>query len=157
MQVSDTVVIFITVLATLVAAVPSPVAGSEKFSVFNGEQSVVVESGASRTNTTNALQVMADGDVNCKSSALCATLTSCDDAYRKVVPSNTYSTFYDDGDTGTCSGWCGLFVSGDHCQVLGQDLMDAYKEIRDRGHCSQCERKQIASGCMIKIDRVSGC
>lgn len=37
---------------------------------------------------------LAEGDVDYKGSALCERLSSsCDDAYYKVVPSNTYITY----------------------------------------------------------------
>ncbi|CAG8899424.1 unnamed protein product [Penicillium egyptiacum] len=108
--------------------------------------------------TGNVLIALAEGDVDCKGSALCERLgSSCDDAYRKVIPSNTYSTYLDSSNTGTCSDTCGLFVSGNHCEVMGQHLMDAYNDICNRGHCSHCGRKQIANGCTIKIDRMTGC
>lgn len=60
-------------------------------------------------------------------------------------------------DTGTCGGYCGLFVSGPHCEATGQNLKDAYNDIRDKGHCSHCGRKEIVDGCMIKVDPVTGC
>ncbi|GIJ99546.1 hypothetical protein Aspvir_001680 [Aspergillus viridinutans] len=158
MQLINNAIYAVTVLATIAAAVPGPiVARGEKFAVFNGEKSVMVETEPS-AETGNVLIALAEGDVDCKGSAFCEKLgSSCDDAYRKVVPSNTYSTYLDKSNTGTCSGTCGLFVSGNHCEVMGQDLMDAYNDIRNRGHCSHCGRKQIANGCMIKIDRVLGC
>lgn len=96
MQLVNTAVRAITALATIVAAVPGPVARSEKFALFNGNHSVMVESENSSVSPGNTLQVLAEGDVDCKGSALCETLSgSCDDAYRKVVPSNTYSTYYE--------------------------------------------------------------
>lgn len=40
------------------------------------------------------LMALAEGDVDYKGSALCERLSSsCDDAYYKVVPSNTYITY----------------------------------------------------------------
>ncbi|PTU17406.1 hypothetical protein P175DRAFT_0445847 [Aspergillus ochraceoroseus IBT 24754] len=150
MKLTNTAIYAITAMATIVTAVPSLVVGGENFFLFNGEESVMVETDSFAANTTNILQVLAEGDVDCKGSAFCERLgSSCDDAYRKVIPSNTYTTNYD--------GTCGLFVSGSHCTVIGQDLMDAYNDIRNRGHCSHCGRKHIADGCMIKIDRVTGC
>ncbi|OQE42366.1 hypothetical protein PENCOP_c004G07994 [Penicillium coprophilum] len=158
MQLINHAICAVTVLATIAAAVPgSIVARGEKLHVFNGEKSVMVETGAS-VETRNVLAALAQGDVDCKGSAFCEQLgSSCDDAYCKVTPSNTYNTYLDNSETGTCSGTCGLFVSGDHCEALGQDLLDAYNDSRKRGHCSHCGRKQIANGCMIKIDRVTGC
>ncbi|KAH1941975.1 hypothetical protein KXV69_008311 [Aspergillus fumigatus] len=44
--------------------------------------------------TGNILMALAEGDVDYKGSALCERLSSsCDDAYYKVVPSNTYITY----------------------------------------------------------------
>lgn len=44
--------------------------------------------------TGNVLISLAEGDVDCKGSAFCERLgSSCDDAYRMVVPSNTYTTY----------------------------------------------------------------
>jgi hypothetical protein len=94
MQLINHAVYAVTVLATIAAAVPGPiVARGEKFPVFNGEKSVMVETEPS-AETGNVLMALSEGDVDCKGSAFCERLgSSCDDAYRKVVPSNTYSTY----------------------------------------------------------------
>lgn len=64
----------------------------EKFPVFNGDKSVMVET-EPPAETGNILMALAEGDVDYKGSALCERLSSsCDDAYYKVVPSNTYIT-----------------------------------------------------------------
>ncbi|KAI9367585.1 hypothetical protein BJX61DRAFT_537945 [Aspergillus egyptiacus] len=127
-----------TIMATIVSA--SPHLG----------KSVMTETAPAAENTSKVSLALAEGDIDCQGSAFCELLgSSCDEAYRKVIPSNTYSTFND--------GTCGLFVSGGNCAVMGQDLIDAYNDIREIGHCTHCGRKEIAAGCMIKIDRVTGC
>jgi hypothetical protein len=96
MQLVNTAVYAITALATIVTAIPGPVAMGEKFALFNGNHSVIVETGIPSVNPGNTLQVLEEGDVDCKGSVLREILSgSCDDAYRKVVPSNTYSTYYE--------------------------------------------------------------
>ncbi|KAL2811075.1 hypothetical protein BDW59DRAFT_177105 [Aspergillus cavernicola] len=135
-------------MAMIAAAAPSLVR-IEKFSLFNGEKSVIIETGPPAANSTDIKQSLAEGDLDCHGSAFCERLGgSCDDAYCKVIPSNIYTTFLD--------GTCGLFVSSEHCEAMGQDLLDAYDELRDEGHCSHCGRKEIANNCMIKIDQVTG-
>ncbi|KNG90772.1 hypothetical protein ANOM_000906 [Aspergillus nomiae NRRL 13137] len=158
MQLTKNAIYAATLLATIAAAVPSPAAGAEKFFLSNGEKSVMVEIEPSAANTANVFQALAEGDIDCKGSAFCERLgSSCDAARRKVIPSNTYTTSLGSADTGTCSGTCGLFVSGENCQASGEDLINAYNDIRSKGHCTHCGRKQMARGCMIKIDRVTGC
>jgi hypothetical protein len=59
----------------------------------NGDESVMVETEPS-AETGNVLMALGEGDVDCKGSAFCEKLgSSCDDAYRKVIPSNAYSTY----------------------------------------------------------------
>lgn len=94
MQLTSHAVYTVTILATIAAAVPGLiVARGEKFPVFNGDKSVMVETEPS-AETANILIALAQGDVDCKGSAFCEKLgSSCDDAYRKVIPSNIYSTY----------------------------------------------------------------
>lgn len=91
MQLLNYAIYAVTVLATIAAAVPRPIiARGEQFTVFNGDKSVMVET----EHSAETGNVLAEGDVDCKGSALCEKLgSSCDDAYRKVTPSNTYSTY----------------------------------------------------------------
>jgi hypothetical protein len=91
MQLLNHAVYAVTVLATIAAAVPSPIiARGEEFTVFNGDKSVMVET----EHSAETGDVLGEGDVDCKGSAFCEDLgSSCDDAYRKVIPSNTYSTY----------------------------------------------------------------
>ncbi|KAG2414165.1 hypothetical protein HFD88_003356 [Aspergillus terreus] len=58
----------ITALATIVTAIPGPVAMGEKFALFNGNHSVIVETGISSINPGNTLQVLEEGDVDCEGS-----------------------------------------------------------------------------------------
>ncbi|KAK8073406.1 hypothetical protein PG994_004305 [Apiospora phragmitis] len=131
----------------------------------NGEESVdaIIYAGPpkeARSMADDGSALMArQSSIDCKGSAFCERLGgSCDDAFRKVIATNEYSTFQGSQNSGTCSGTCGLFFSGDHCQGTGQELIDAYNAIRDKGHCTHCGRfKRDSDGCMIKIDRVTGC
>lgn len=57
----------------------------------------------------------------------------------------------------TCSGTYRLFVRERHCEVPGQDWMDASMTFASEAIAPVNGRKQIASGCLIKIRRVTGC
>ncbi|RHZ52987.1 uncharacterized protein CDV56_103068 [Aspergillus thermomutatus] len=76
MQLLDNAVYAVTVLATIAAAVPGPAARGEKFSLFNAEKSVMVETEPSDANTGNVLLSLTEGDVDCKGSAFCERLRS---------------------------------------------------------------------------------
>lgn len=75
-------------------AVPRPIIErGENVPVFNGDKSVMVETEPSVV-TGSILISLAEGEVNCKGSAFCERIgSSCDDAYRKGIHSNTYSTY----------------------------------------------------------------
>ncbi|KAI9881315.1 MAG: hypothetical protein M1830_005602 [Pleopsidium flavum] len=150
MQFSLASALALSAILGFAAASPGPV--PEDFSLDNGKETVTVSTGGP------VRLFERDNNINCKGSAFCERLGgSCDDALRKVQPANTYGTYTGASNTGTCSGTCGLFVSGDHCTVTGQDLIDAYNAIRDQGHCTHCGQFQRSDGCTIKIDRVTGC
>lgn len=81
-------------IATSVSAVPSAQAGFEHIQLDNGEASVSA-SHSSPNRRGEAESLMArQSNINCKGSAFCERLGgSCDDALRKVIPGNTYSTY----------------------------------------------------------------
>ncbi|KAM0820587.1 hypothetical protein AB5N19_06406 [Seiridium cardinale] len=156
-----TTVVGIVLAVSVTAAPSSDQLGIRTIRLDNGEQSVDAVIGAPKARSVavdNPL-VARQSSIDCKGSAFCERLGgSCDDALRKVIATNEYSTFQGSQNSGTCSGTCGLFFSGDHCQGTGQELIDAYNAIRNTGHCSHCGRyRRDSDGCMIKIDRVTGC
>ncbi|PKY07527.1 hypothetical protein P168DRAFT_279494 [Aspergillus campestris IBT 28561] len=158
MQLSTIIFAATAFLSGSALAMPGQLFQRSSVSFFNGEKSIVAEVEEDLLTARDLLQTRTEGDIDCKGSAFCERLgSSCDDAYRKVVPGNTYSAYLDDSDTGTCSGTCGLFVSGDRCSATGQELQEAYDEIRSKGSCTHCGRKEMKDGCFIKIDRVTGC
>lgn len=75
-------------------AMPGQLFQRSSVSFFNGEKSIVADVEEDLLTSRNLLQTRAEGDIDCKGSAFCERLgSSCDDAYRKVVASNTYSTY----------------------------------------------------------------
>ncbi|KAF2663378.1 hypothetical protein BT63DRAFT_461486 [Microthyrium microscopicum] len=95
---------------------------------------------------------------NCSGSAFCELLgASCDVAYQKIDPTNTYDADKGKNYSGVCSGTCGIFFKGS-CSGTGRQLMDAYNEIRDNGHCTHCGTTlRSVDQCLVKIDRVPNC
>ncbi|GAB0138657.1 hypothetical protein EsDP_00006883 [Epichloe bromicola] len=149
-------------LAVSVTAAPSSVdLDVQTIRLDNGEQSVDVTYNNPQARSVGGYGALLarQTSIDCKGSAFCERLGgSCDDAFRKVIATNEYSTYQGRQNSGTCSGTCGLFFSGDHCQGTGQELIDAYNAIRNTGHCTHCGRyRRDSDGCLIKIDRVTGC
>ncbi|KAL2611741.1 hypothetical protein R1flu_023433 [Riccia fluitans] len=95
---------------------------------------------------------------SCAGSTLCRDLpqSDCDAARRQIQPGNRYFTGGNKGSTGVCSGHCGLFVSGSNCDLSGQEMIDAFNELRDR-NCAKCGIKTYNDGCQFKADYVTGC
>ena len=81
--------------ARSVLAVPSAQTGFENIQLDNGETSVNAVHSSPNARYEAADPLMSrQSDINCKGSAFCELLGgSCDDALRKVIPGNTYSTY----------------------------------------------------------------
>lgn len=93
MQLS-TIIFSATLLSGSALAIPGQLAQRSSLSLFNGEKSIVAEVEDDPISARHMLQTRKEGDIDCNGSAFCELLgSSCDDAYRKVVPSNTYSTY----------------------------------------------------------------
>ncbi|KAK6834179.1 hypothetical protein PG987_008873 [Apiospora arundinis] len=135
-------------LVALGLASPAP----ESLQLDNGKETVTVTLGA----PDRGASIEARG-LDCKGSAFCEKLGgSCDDAFRQINDDNIYFTGGGKGSSGTCSGTCGVFISGDHCTYKGSQLKASYNAIRANG-CKHCGRDTQSNGCVIKIDRVTGC
>ena len=108
-------VIFSTILLSGSAlAVPGQLVQRSSLSFFNGEKSILAEMEDDSITTRDILQTRKEGEIDCKGSAFCEKLgSSCDDAYRKVVASNTYSTYLE---------WVLLIVFA-HCARLCRDCI----------------------------------
>lgn len=165
----------VTIFSLIAAATAVPGPSPETVRLDNGEETVnALTSGPSQRSINGR------GNLSCKGSAFCERLGgSCDDAYRQIEPGKyvsislfasniratkllttvNYSTYLTGGNKGSsevCSGTCGVFVDGDHCQVLGSQMQASYKAIRNYG-CSHCGWEELDNGCKVKIDRVTGC
>ncbi|MCO5549401.1 hypothetical protein L7F22_002872 [Adiantum nelumboides] len=104
-------------------------------------------------------QTRGEGDTySCAGSALCKGLaqSDCDAARRAIVPGNVYFTGGAKGSTGVCYGRCGLFVSGNRCDLTGIEMNAAFNELRDH-NCAKCGIKTYDDGCQFKADYVTGC
>ncbi|MCO5602165.1 hypothetical protein L7F22_056293 [Adiantum nelumboides] len=95
---------------------------------------------------------------SCAGSTLCSGLaqSDCDAARRAIVPGNLYFTGGAKGSTGVCFGNCGLFVSGNRCDLSGNEMITAFNELRDHD-CAKCGIKTYDDGCQFKADYVTGC
>ncbi|GME27851.1 hypothetical protein GGR52DRAFT_573656 [Neofusicoccum parvum] len=149
---------FSTLLAISLAS-PGPL--PETILLDNGDTSisVTIDGAASerRFALANPASLFARDSVNCKGSKLCNTLgSSCDNAKRKIYGGNTYSTETGASASGVCSGYCGIFVSGNNCKASGKELANAFDKIRGHG-CKKCGKYKRDDGCELKIDRVTGC
>lgn len=86
----------ISVLGLLgsVSAIPAGSVESENVRLFNGESSVDAVYSDVVGRSSKAPITPRQSNINCKGSAFCERLGgSCDDALRKVIAGNTYSTY----------------------------------------------------------------
>ncbi|KAJ9297889.1 CAZyme family GH18 [Paecilomyces variotii] len=90
----------------------------------------------------------------------------CDEAKSYIRGTEIYGTTKANSNTGECytdgknAGFgCGVFVSGDGCQILGTTMQAAYDHLMDKtgGNCSTCGQVTFSNGCKMRVDYVSGC
>lgn len=82
------------IFATSVSAVPSAQNDFENIQLDNGEGSVSALHSTPNTRSEANPLTARQSNINCKGSAFCERLGgSCDDALRKVIAGNTYSTY----------------------------------------------------------------
>lgn len=77
-------------------ATPNGIHEVRTLKLFNGEKTVdAINSGVdSRSYSENPAIAIRQSQIDCKGSAFCERLGgSCDDALRKVIPGNEYSTY----------------------------------------------------------------
>ncbi|KAL3679677.1 hypothetical protein R1sor_022633 [Riccia sorocarpa] len=100
-----------------------------------------------------SIVVSGQDSFSCSGSSLCRDLaqSDCDAAFRQIQAGNRYFTGGNKGSTGVCSGHCGLFVSGSNCDLTGQEMIDAFHQLRDR-NCAKCGVKTYNDGCKFKAD-----
>ncbi|KAL3492448.1 Spherulation-specific family 4-domain-containing protein [Aspergillus germanicus] len=122
--------------------------------------------GTSTINTGKfVVQAQEPGAYDCKGSSLCTTpglLAWCDHAVNTLYRGDDgfYST-----ESGSLSGncWgdqvrgCGVFIQGDGCRISGNDMWNAYQNIRDVGGCAKCGSFHRDDGCLVTINYVYSC
>ncbi|KAL3428575.1 Spherulation-specific family 4-domain-containing protein, partial [Aspergillus tetrazonus] len=106
------------------------------------------------------------GAYDCKGSSMCTTpglLAWCDHAVNYLHRDD--EPFYT-ANTGSLSGncWgdqtrgCGVFIQGDSsCTISGNDMWDAYQDIRNIGGCGKCGSFHRSDGCLVTINYVYQC
>ncbi|RAH50969.1 uncharacterized protein BO95DRAFT_438227 [Aspergillus brunneoviolaceus CBS 621.78] len=111
-------------------------------------------------------------DYDCKGSSMCTTpelLKWCDHAannlYRddeidyhsaEVIDDSVYSN-----QSGNCWGdltqGCGVFIQGQSCSISGNEMWNAYQNIRNIGGCKNCGSYHRKDGCRVTVDYVYQC
>jgi hypothetical protein len=84
-----------SILITSAVAVPGAKTEARSIKLDNGKESVeVIDTTLSSRSEAKNLLMTRQSNINCKGSAFCERLAgSCDDAFRKVIATNEYSTF----------------------------------------------------------------
>ncbi|KAL3479399.1 Spherulation-specific family 4-domain-containing protein [Aspergillus californicus] len=106
------------------------------------------------------------GAYDCKGSSMCTTpglLASCDHAVNYLHRDD--DPFYTAGAgslSGNCWGdqtrGCGVFIQGDSSSMIsGNDMWNAYQDIRNIGGCSKCGSFHRDDGCLVTINYVYQC
>ncbi|RDW70549.1 uncharacterized protein DSM5745_08060 [Aspergillus mulundensis] len=106
------------------------------------------------------------GAYDCKGSSMCTTpglLAWCDHAVNYLYRDD--DPFYRAGAgslSGNCWGdqtrGCGVFIQGDStCTISGNDMWNAYQDIRNIGGCSKCGSWRREDGCLVTINYVYQC
>lgn len=148
MHLSAAALVAVLTAALQAAASPAPL-GLRTVNLSNGEQTVARSALAARDS------------FNCKGSSLCSNSQGfkdqCASAYSKIEDT-TYSP--GGAKSGVCSGHCGIFIQntpGKTCPVkaTGQDLRNAYNEIRKNG-CQSCG-SDVNGECQVTINYVASC
>ncbi|KAL4805129.1 Spherulation-specific family 4-domain-containing protein [Aspergillus unguis] len=106
------------------------------------------------------------GAYDCKGSSLCTTpglLAWCDHAVNYLHRDDEPFYTADGGSlSGNCWGdqtrGCGVFIQGDSsCTISGNDMWDAYQDIRNIGGCTKCGSFHRDDGCLVTINYVYQC
>lgn len=108
---------------------------------------------------------------DCEGETLCSTtnVKYCDEAINRMQRGNTIYTS-NQGPLaleGTCwANWeqfgCKVTIRGTHdggknCQITGDEMWNAYQDIRKIGGCTKCGSKHFGDGCLVSIDYYHGC
>ncbi|OJI89883.1 hypothetical protein ASPTUDRAFT_79749 [Aspergillus tubingensis CBS 134.48] len=108
---------------------------------------------------------------DCKGATLCSTLNVkwCDKAVNQM---NRGSTLYTANAealalSGNCwANWeqfgCSVKIrgkdeNGKECTITGDEMWEAYQDIRKIGGCKKCGSKHIGFGCLVSVDYYYGC
>lgn len=107
---------------------------------------------------------------DCEGATLCSTTNVkwCDEAVNNM---DRGSKMYTASDTIAVAGNCwanaegfGCSVSirgtdgnGKSCQITGDDMWNAYQDIRNVGDCAKCGSKHFGNGCLVSVDYYYGC
>ncbi|KAL3473266.1 Spherulation-specific family 4-domain-containing protein [Aspergillus californicus] len=89
------------------------------------------------------------GAYDCKGSSLFNTLYRGDDEFYSAESGSLSGNCWGDQVRG-----CGVFIQGDGCRISGNDMWNAYQNIRDVGGCAKCGSFHRDDGCLVTINYV---
>ncbi|KAF7164134.1 hypothetical protein CNMCM5623_008824 [Aspergillus felis] len=108
---------------------------------------------------------------DCKGETLCSTTNVkwCDKAVNQMNRGKTIYTA--NAEALAISGNCwannagfgcsvqirGTDQNGKNCQITGDEMWQAYQDIRNVGGCKKCGTKHFGNGCMVSVDYYYGC
>jgi hypothetical protein len=108
---------------------------------------------------------------DCKGETLCSTTNVkwCDKAVNQMNRGQTIYT--SNAEALALSGNCwannagfgcsvkirGTDQNGKNCKITGDEMWQAYQDIRNVGGCGKCGTKHFGNGCMVSVDYYYGC
>ncbi|KAF4166807.1 hypothetical protein CNMCM6936_005969 [Aspergillus lentulus] len=108
---------------------------------------------------------------DCKGETLCSTTNVkwCDKAVNQMNRGQTIYT--SNAEALALSGNCwannagfgcsvkirGTDQNGKNCKITGDEMWEAYQDIRNVGGCGKCGTKHFGNGCMVSVDYYYGC
>ncbi|OAR01499.1 hypothetical protein LLEC1_05006 [Akanthomyces lecanii] len=108
---------------------------------------------------------------DCKGAGLCSTtpVKFCDRAVNEmkrgdnIYESNRAALVYRGNCYGNMDGYgCSVQIrgtdeNGKNCKITGDELWQAYQDIRKSGDCRMCGSKHFGNGCLVSVDYYVNC
>ncbi|PLB48819.1 fibronectin type III domain protein [Aspergillus steynii IBT 23096] len=125
----------------------------------------------SDSTTATGAYCTGKGPYDCKGEPLCSTMNVkfCDKAVNQMQRGSKIYTA--NGEALAISGNCwanweqfgckvtvrGKDENGKNCQITGDEMWEAYQDIRKNGGCKKCGTKHFGNGCLVSVDYYYGC
>lgn len=108
---------------------------------------------------------------DCKGESLCSTtpVKFCDRAVNEmkrgdnIYESNREALVYRGNCYGNLDGYgCSVQIrgtdrNGKNCKITGDEMWQAYQDIRKSGDCRMCGSKHFGNGCLVSVDYFVNC